>query len=515
MPLWNLLTVLKSLNYLTIGRVWHLVRSIQQHGLNAMLLLIMSEKSNGEKIALIDDFGALTYKQLLTGSQRISFQLATDFQAAEETKTAFLCRNHGSFVQALFGACRTGTAIYLLNPQMSQIQFNSLVTLHNFDLLIIDEEFDQLVAHSNYQNRVAYCIGEQINSLQHFVQTQNNQTIKLKRSSSSKIILLTGGTTGMPKEADHKPSLFNYLNPFAALISGLDLSRGRSVFIASPIFYGYGIAFLFAVFALGKTAVVQQRFDAGQACAIVRKHNIETVSAVPLMIEKMLSHSASDLRSLTCIASGGAKLNARLIERVKEELGDVLFNLYGTSEAGLNIMAGPQDLQQDPRMTGKAIKGAKLKIIENGCEAAIGQIGQLYANNGWTMRSKKDKWLATGDLAWKDVKRNYFLAGRVDEMVVSAGVNIYPLEIEQALIRHPLIAEAAVIGVEDELYGQVLKAFVQPVAATRLTETMVLKWLESQVSRIQMPREILMIEELPYTALGKPDKKQLVSHQLP
>lgn len=514
MVLWNLLAILKSLNYLTITRVWQLFRSIQQHGINTMLLLQMAEKSNGAHIALIDDFGTHTYKELLTGSQQLAHTLATEFQASKKTKTAFLCRNHAEFVRALFAASRTGTAIYLLNPEMRQAQFNSLLSIHRFDLLIIDEEFDHLVAHSTDQIQKVFYTGAQKISLHQEVNNQLTETIQLKRSSSSKIILLTGGTTGKLKEAAHKPSLFSFLSPFAALLSELDLRRSRTVFIASPIYYGYGIAFLFAVLALGKTAVVQQRFDAGQACALIRKHNIETVSAVPLQIEKMLNHSVSDLGTLTCIASGGAKLNARLIERVKLGLGDVLFNLYGTSEVGLNVIARPLDLHRDPRMAGKAIKGAKLKIIENGREATIGQIGQLCAKNGWSMNGKKDKWLATGDLAWKDDEGYYYLSGRVDEMVVSAGVNIYPIEIEQALTRHPLIAEAAVIGVEDEAYGQVLSAFVQPVKAASVTERMVWEWLESQVARIQIPRVVLFVDELPYTALGKPDKKQLMTGYL-
>lgn len=514
MAVWNLLAILKSLNYLTITRAWQLLRSIQQHGINAMLLLQMAEKSNGTHIALIDDFGTLTYKELLAGSEQVAYKLATEFQASQKTKTAFLCRNHAEFVQSLFAASRTGTAIYLLNPEMSQSQFQSLLSIHQFDLLIMDKEFDHLVAHSKDQNQKVFYTGEQITSLRQKGNNQFNETIQLKRSSSSKIILLTSGTTGKPKEATHKPSLFNFLNPFAALLRELDLRKSRGVFIASPIYYGYGIAFLFAVMALGKTAVVQQRFDAEQACASIRKHNIDTVSAVPLQIKKMINHSVPDLKTLTCIASGGAKLNARLIGRVKQELGDVLYNLYGTSEAGLNIIAKPLDLQRDPHMAGKAIKGAKLKIIEKGREAATGQIGQLCAKNGWSMSGKKDKWLATGDVAWRDENGFYYLSGRVDEMVVSAGVNIYPLEIEQALTRHPLIAEAAVIGVEHEAYGQVLSAFVQPVETARVTERMVLGWLQSQVARIQIPREIFFVHELPYTALGKPDKKQLMANHV-
>ena len=514
MAIWRLLQIMYKLEYLSFTGVYRLLRAIKQDGINAMLLLRMAEKSHSVETALIDNNGALSYRDLLSGSNKLAQTLAEDFGAAENTKTAFLCRNHAVFVQALFAASRTGTAIYLLNPGMSQSQFADIAAAHDFDLLVFDEEYDRLVEQSPHRKKRVHGKGSQGTSLSRSVAMQDSPKARLKRSSRSKIVLLTGGTTGKPKEAVHKPSLFNFLNPFAALLSDLDLRSCRSVYIASPIYHGYGIAFLFSVLALGKTAVIQDRFDAGAACAIIRKHQIDAVSAVPLMLEKMLSHNAADLVSLKCIACGGAKLNPGLIEKTKAELGNVLYNLYGTSEAGLNIIAAPFDLNRDGRIAGKAIKGARLRITENGQEAAAGQIGQLCARNGWSMSGKKNTWIATGDLAWKDAEGFYYLSGRQDDMVVSAGVNIYPLEIEQVLAKHPSIVEAAVIGIDDEAYGQVLKAFVQKAPAVHLTEQMVLDWLKPQLARIQLPRAVAFVTKIPYTALGKPDKKQLLPYQL-
>lgn len=509
MAVWRLVQILYKLGYLSFTGVFHLLRSIKQDGINAMLLLRMAEKNHCAATALIDSSGVLSYGELLSGSEKLAQILSMDFGVSEHTKTAFLCRNHAVFVQALFAASQTGTAIYLLNPGMSQDQFDAITAVHHFDLIVFDETFEHLVEQSPHQKKIAQCTGSGKTSLSQLMRQMDSPKIRPKRSSRSKIVLLTGGTTGKPKEAEHRPSLVNFLNPFAALVNGLDLHSCRSVYIASPIHYGYGIAFLFAVLALGKTAVIQERFEAGKSRALIREHQIEAVSAVPLMIEKMLSHNARDLQSLKCIAAGGAKLNPGLIQKTKLELGDVLYNLYGTSEAGLNVIASPKDLNRDPRIAGKAIKGANLKIMGNGQEAATGQIGQLCVRNGWSMSGKKNKWQATGDLAWKDEEGYYYLNGREDDMVVSAGVNIYPLEIERVLVSHPSIAEVAVIGIEDEAYGQTLKAFVQVMPSTQLTEQQVLDWLKPRLAKIQWPRSVAFVSELPYTALGKPDKKQL------
>ena len=509
MAVWRLLQIMYKLDYLSFTGVFHLLRIIKQDGINAMLLLQMAVKNHGEETALIDSRGVLSYQELLSGSEKLTHILASDFGATKDTKTAFLCRNHALFVQALFAASRTGTAIYLLNPGMSQNQFDTIASAHNFDLIVFDEEFVRLVEQSPHQKRVAQYTGSGKTSLSQSLERMNRQKVRPKRSSRSKIVLLTGGTTGKPKEAEHKPSLFNFLNPFAALLDKLDLRSCRSVYIASPIYYGYGIAFLFSVLTLGKTAVIQECFDARRSCALIREHQIEAVSAVPLMIEKMLSHNAADLLSLKCIASGGAKLNPGLIEKTKSELGDVLYNLYGTSEGGLNIIAAPRDLNRDACMAGKAIKGVNLRIMENGQEAAVGQIGLLCVRNGWSMNSKTNTWIATGDLAWKDAEGFYYLNGRQDDMLVSAGINIYPVEIEGALACHPLITEAAVIGVYDKAYGQILKAYVKTAPSAHLTEEMVLDWLKPRLAKIQLPRAVAFVSELPYTALGKLDKKQL------
>lgn len=509
MAVWRLLQILYKLGYLSFTGVFHLLRIIKQDGINAMLLLRMAEKNHSAETALIDSKEVLSYRKLLLDSQKLALILSTDFGASEHTKTAFLCCNHAVFVQTLFAASRTGTSIYLLNPGMSQNQFDAIAAVHNFDLIVFDEEFERLVTHTPHRKKIVKCTGSGKTSLKHLKERLKRPEVRLQRSSRSKMVLLTGGTTGKPKEAEYKPSLFNFLNPFAALLDELDLRSCRSVYIASPIYYGYGIAFLFSVLALGKTAVIQERFDAGQSCALIHRHQIEAVSAVPLMIEKMLNHNAGDLLSLKCIASGGAKLNPGLIEKTKLELGDVLYNLYGTSEAGLNIIARPSDLNRDIRMAGKAIKGASLRIMDNRQEVAAGQIGSLCTRNGWSMSGKNSTWLATGDLAWKDAEGFYYLSGRQDDMVVSAGVNIYPVEVEGALACHPLIIDAAVIGVEDKTYGQILKAFVKAAPAAQLTEEMVLDWLKPRLAKIQLPRTVDFVSELPYTALGKPDKKQL------
>jgi acyl-CoA synthetase (AMP-forming)/AMP-acid ligase II len=188
----------------------------------------------------------------------------------------------------------------------------------------------------------------------------------------------------------------------------------------------------------------------------------------------------------------------------------VLYNLYGTSEAGLCTIATPQDLTRYPHTIGRKIWGSRLKIINERLEEAEdGQVGQFCFRNRWSMRTGGRSWIETGDLGYRNEKGYYFLSGRTDSMIVSAGENVYPLEVEQVLLGHPQVEDAAVIGIPDEDFGQRLKAFILPAPHAEIAEEELLEWLRPRLARYQMPKEISVVNHLPYTSLGKLNKKEL------
>lgn len=506
----KLLKVLNKIKLLSPLGLSRLISAISKYGINIMLLLKITESTYGNKVALVDGNETVSYKQLLLQCEKLSFIFKENYQLEEGQKVAFLCKNHASLVKSIFAVSRLGSDIYLLNTEMSKLQFNQLVKQHDFDFLIYDFELNSFIEESHYSNRKILSYHENLPSVNNLLKTNVVQTYRIQRSSISKIVLLTGGTTGISKAVTHKPSIFNFLDPFSTLLSRLNLLTYNTAYIATPIYHGYGIAILFSFIALGKKVVINDGFNAKKACGLIREHKVEVITVVPLMIHKMLETSVEDLKSLRCIASGGAKLNSSLVETVQYKLGDVLYNLYGTSEAGLNIIATPQDLKYSVNTIGKEIKGSRLKVMDNKIEIVDGRIGQFYIHNKWSMRNTKSPWIATGDLGYQDPNGYYFLCGRTDDMVVSGGENIYPIEVEQVLINHPLVEDVAIIGISDEKYGQTLKAFVQTGKNDEtITKEALVEWLRPRVARFQLPKEIVFVNNLPYTPLGKIDKKQL------
>ncbi|MEM6755251.1 MAG: fatty acid--CoA ligase family protein, partial [Cyanobacteria bacterium P01_C01_bin.38] len=214
------------------------------------------------------------------------------------------------------------------------------------------------------------------------------------------------------------------------------------------------------------------------------------------------------LSSVRRILSGGAALNQALASATLEQLGLVLFNLYGTSEAGFCILATPELLSKKPASIGQPVWGVSTLIANNAREKdSSGKIGQLLIRSAWSTR--KQSWVETGDLAYQDAEGDLFLCGRVDDMVVSGGENVYPIELENILIQHPDIESVAVVGIPDEVFGQRLKAVVVLKPDAMLTLSELQGWLKPRVARYQMPAIIEWSDALPYTTLGKIDKQAL------
>jgi fatty-acyl-CoA synthase len=484
--------------------------ALYQNGVNMMALLAFSARFYADHIALVDEHETLSYRELWLQSEMLSIVLKENYQLNSGQKVGLLCKNHASLVKTIFAVSRLGADLYLLNTEMSKSQLNNLFDRYDFDFLVYDVEWSSFIEQSIYGKNKILSYHDTLPAINHLLQFVMNRKRSLKRTSSGKLVLLTGGTTGYAKLAAHQPSLFHFLNPFLALLIRLHLLNYKTAYVATPIYHGYGIAVLLLFITLGKKMVIRKGFDAQKACSLILEHRVEVVTVVPLMIYKMLKHNPQDLKSLTCIASGGAELNPKLVGEVTSKLGDVLYNLYGTSEAGLNIIATPQDLRYSAQTIGKKINGVRLKIVdENKKEVEKGKIGQFCIHNKWSMRNRNHSWIETGDLGYQDYNGYYFLRGRVDDLVISAGENVYPIEIEQVLMNHPQVEEVAVIGIRDEIFGQRLKAFVLVEKNANLSKEELFEWLRSRVARFQVPKDITFVDQMPYTSLGKLDRKQL------
>ncbi len=508
--MFEFIPALKAIGLLCPKGFFRLLSAMLRHGVNLMVLLSYAAQTHGRQTTLVDEQETLDYDTLLRQVQTLSFILKERYHLEKGQKVAFLCKNHTSLVKALFAVSRLGASIYLLNAEMSPVQFQLLSDHYCFDFLVYDDELHSMVEQSDYVKDKIPAYHDTLPAVNTLCVIPTQRKEKLKRTSLGNLVILTGGTTGNFKTAVHKPSAVNYLNPCIAMLTRLKLFDCRTAYIAVPIYHGYGLATLFLFILLGKKILIQRSFHAENACKLIHEHHADTTVVVPLMVYKMIRYNTEYLKSLTCIACGGSELNPESAAEILEKLGDALFNLYGTSEAGLTTIATPQDLKAASDTIGRKIPGVRLKILDQqGKRVPTGKTGGFYVKTRWSMRNKKSSWILTGDMGYRDRSGRYFLYGRADDMIVSGGENVFPAEVERILASHPQVAQAAVIGVNDENFGQRLKAFILLHENSVVSQEELFEWLRTRIARFQTPREIVFVESMPCTPLGKLDRKQL------
>ena len=224
-------------------------------------------------------------------------------------------------------------------------------------------------------------------------------------------------------------------------------------------------------------------------------------------------------RSLRFATASGSRLRPDVVTRFMDEFGDVIYNNYNATEAGMIATATPEDLRAAPDTAGKPAAGTEIRILDSEFrELPTGEIGQIFVRNsnrfdGYTSGAGKDfhdGFMASGDVGRLDEAGRLYVVGRDDEMIVSGGENVYPIEVEKTLMAHPGVAEAAVLGVDDEQYGQRLAAFV--VLADRSVSGDQLKQhVRENLANYKVPRQVVVLSELPRSSTGKVVRAELLN----
>ena len=500
--IFRLLYKLYKIRLLSFIGIFYLLRAIRRSGTNLMTLLDIAAALHPKSIAIVEASAKISYPELAEQATQVANALYQQYQIRPKMKVAIACRNHSAHLKAIFAVSRIGAHQYLLNPEMTLAQFQAIQERHQFDFIIYDADIAELVSTLGIVGLDELAIDKLS------AQVTAPKAPRLKRASSGKLVVLTGGSTGTPKLAARKPSIFDFLPPLFALLQQVELDKFKSVFIATPIYHGFGVASVFTAMVLGAELHLLPKFNAQTANNMIADHKIEVVTLVPLMLQRMLLENPEQLLSLQRIIAGGAPLSPALAQQTIESLGLVLYNLYGTSEAGFCILSTAQDLQQAPTSIGRAVQGVRLKILDAQDQVlALGKVGHIAIRSSWSINKKN--WIKTGDVGYLDKEGRVFLCGRIDDMIVSGGENVYPIELENILTQHPDIEVAAAIGVADSEFGQRLKAFVVLSPKSNLDKAALLAWLKPRVARYQMPVDIEFRTSLPLTALDKIDKKKL------
>lgn len=338
------------------------------------------------------------------------------------------------------------------------------------------------------------------------------------------VICYTGGTTGLPKGAilTHGNMTWNSINTVVSW--GLDAND--TAILNAPLFHTGGLnVFTLPLIHVGGKSIVCKTFDAGQVFDLIETRGVTLYFGVPTMFVVMQGHErweSADFSRLKLIISGGAPCPLPIFERFWAKGVDFKTG-YGLTEAGPNTFWLPQaDVRRKPGAVGFPLFHVEVKIARaDGSACGTDEPGELLIRGGhvtpgyWnnsdaTAKAIVGGWLHTGDLATCDDEGYYTIVGRLKDMIISGGENIYPAEVESVMHAHPAVAEAALIGVPDAKWGEVGRGIVVIKADQALTADELLTFMAARLAKYKVPKSIVFVSELPKTGPGKIDKRLLV-----
>ena len=469
----------------------------------------------GDAPALTDELGTANFTELEAVSNKLARGLA-DRGIGAGTVVGLLVRNHRALPLALFATGKVGARVVLLNTGFAAPQLADVCKRENVTAVIADDEFADLVdvLPDSVDRIVGWC------GLAAVADGRSSDAVPAPASVGG-MVLLTSGTTGTPKGAPR-----NKVSPLqsAQLLDRIPWPSGGAYYVAAPMFHATGPATCSLGLALGNRVVLARRFDPEATLAAIERHRVGALIAVPTMLTRILDLGPEvlaryDTSSLKVVFAAGSALSPDLCRRTMEAFGDVLYNLYGSTEVAVAAVATPSELRTAPGTVGRPPVGCTLAVYDENRRRITepGRTGTLFVSSnlsfaGYTDGGHKesvDGLLSSGDTGHFDENGLWFVDGRDDDMIVSGGENVFPLEVENLLAGHPAIVETSVVGVDDDEFGKRLRAFVVRRPDTDLDADQVRSYVRAELARHKVPRDVVFVDVLPRNETGKVLKAQL------
>ncbi|MDQ3981987.1 MAG: AMP-binding protein, partial [Actinomycetota bacterium] len=463
----------KNLVGLGYALPWLLMRgpslgiTCQMHGL-----------SLGDKPAVYDRNGMLTWREVDRRSNQAAHLLEMRGIGPED-RVALLLRNGREMVDLFLATQKLGIVVCPLNTWAKPKELKATLRGAGPTLLVYDTAHADQVKESAPPGVQLLYVGNEKDALEGsdpYTQELGRQPASppspfTRARGSPKVVIHTSGTTGTPKGAARNASAAG-ISSLANLLGVVPFRRDDAVFCPTPMFHSFGLAtFTFAT-VLGATLVLPEKFEPEESLRSIEEHRATAASFVPVMMRRIVSQdddvkSRYDLSSLRIVLASGSVLSEDLRKASIELFGDVLYDLYGSTEIGWVAIATPEDMRTRPKTVGKPVEGIHVAVFsDDGRKLPPGDTGELFVRSdilfeGYTSgeaKSERGGYMSIGDLGRVDGDGYLYVEARTDDTVVVGGENVYPIEVEQVIEDVPGVNEVTVFGLEDEEYGQVLVA---------------------------------------------------------
>ncbi len=476
-----------------------------------------------QETALIDERGSLTFEQLHRRTNALAHAFAA-MGIGYGDGVGIMCRNHRGFIETTLAAAKLGASALYLNTMFAAPQLVEVMKREGPKALVYDEEFAELLdgVDASVARVLGWCETDDpsAQTLESLIAANDDSNLK-PPPDKPRFVILTSGTTGAPKGAQRSSP--DGLLAMAALIDKIPYRARDTMMVAAPLFHSWGFFHFVVSLPTASTIVLRRRFDEEETLRAVQEHRAQVLAVVPVMLQRILrlpqeTLERYDLSSLRITSLSGSALPGELAIEWMDRFGDTVYNLYGSTEVAYATVATPADLRAAPGTAGRPPRGTVVRLYdEHGREAPRGEVGRIFVGNemsfeGYTGGGSKetiDGLLSSGDVGHIDEAGRLFIDGRDDEMIVSGGENVFPREVEDLLADHAAVVEVAVIGVEDEEFGQRLKAFVVVTEEADVSEEDLKGHVKANLAAYKAPREFEFLDELPRNATGKILKREL------
>jgi len=472
-----------------------------------------------DKIALRDRHGTRTYTQLVERIDRVSHATTGGLELRLGDHCAILALNCNEYVELVAGLSQVGVAAATVNPRLSESEITAICDDAQARFLFVDSANSEM-AHSCDFATVERIIEFGAAYEKWLAAAKPNRTIPSVAEWLPFTIPYTSGTTGHPKGV--LVSSRSRVLTFCGMGIEYGCYSANDRFLAlAPLCHGAGMAFPLASVYFGGYAHLLDTFDPETVLRELSKDRISGVFMVPTHFHAIFSLESNTLAALQeyelrSIISNAAPLSQGTKEQIVEYFGEgLLHETYGSTEGGIVTNLQPPDQLRKQKCVGLPFPATEISIRnEQGEECGPNEVGELfslspYLFNGYWQRPKEteealqDGWCTVGDLARRDEEGYIYIVDRKKDMVITGGMNVYPREIEDVLIRHPDIVEAAVIGVADDRWGESLKAYVVTKSKQSLSSDELMTFCADKLAKFKIPRDFVHIETLPRNAGGK------------
>lgn len=500
--------------------------------MNVGYLLANSASKFGPREAVVCDQGRYSFARYEERTARLAGALRAAGLGRGE-KVALLFFNGGPFVETYFAAIRVGLVAVPVNFRLVGAEMAYILQDSGAAALFHGPEFSPVIDEIRTQCpalRLVVCPGgdgRRAMDYETFLSQGAPCGVDPAVIESDQCQLMyTSGTTGRPKGVviSHGNVLWNLFNT----ILGREDRPGQVSVIVGPLYHTAALNNHFTIqVALGGKSVLLSRFDPDTLLNTVEKERINVISGAPAFYHLLMQHPRAhdyDRSSITKCTAGSDKLSQETKRRLLEFFPNIdgVYDVYGCTEASpcITILTAAQSRRKHGSV-GRALPFLEARVVDDsGVPLGPGQVGELlcrgpnvmlgYHNQPQaTAETIRDGWLHTGDFATMDEEGFFYIVDRKKDMIVSGGENIYPREVEELLLGHPQVADAAVVGVPDALWGESVKAVLVLKDGARLSAREVIEYCKAHLASYKKPRTVVFTDRLPRTASGKVLKGQL------